>query len=140
MSVFCHEKLGYRFNVNKLSTLAKLPCHSLLRRIHVPDCRSILSFCWIWLCQPSPFQQNLLVRDYRWIELDKDSFRVVLHSLIGWIIFDASRVSHNAAQYPIHCLKLGLRPPKSPTCYNGNLMVASRNQSDFGTCIAAGEC
>jgi hypothetical protein len=133
MPFFCDVKLGCRLNVHVLHILAKQPRCCLLCRVQVPDGRSILTRRWIGVSQFSPLLQNLFISDNRWTIFDKDSFCVVHHAVIGWILLYPSRVANNAAQNAIHRLKFGLRAPKSSTRDDGNLMVESWYQDKFGT-------
>lgn len=133
MPFFCDVKFGCWLNIHIHDALAKQPRCCLLCRIQVPNGRSVLSFRWIRVAELSPLIQNLLISDNRWIVFNKDSFCVVHHVVIGWILPYASRVADDAAQNAIHRLKFGLRAPKSSTRDYGNLVVESWHQDKFGT-------
>lgn len=130
MEIFCLiESIGwFSAGVNLLTPFLqcfhKLFGDVLLRLVEIPNCRPVLARCCTgWIVQTSPFSQELSIRYLRWVELDLESFRMVVDGKIGWIVDRSTSIAHDAIDHTGYGSKVLFWVPKSSTCTHQYLIV-----------------
>lgn len=82
----------------------------LLLLVDIPYSRSILTISFIvWLVHLRPRNDQIFVRHHRWVEFDKQSFRVILNAWIGGICFFTARISDGTSCNSVQLLEPKLR-------------------------------
>ncbi len=116
MSSFCGIEFCGWFNVDMVHASHNAGSNSLLLIVEVEYSRPVLSFGRIGATKDSPLCKNRFIIDKSPIKFDQDTFSMILHSRVGWILLHPSRISNNASLNAIDSLEFWLGGPESSFC------------------------